>query len=146
MRAVRQLLEMVPTTDVAELASVLVKDGDYNIIADNYIEIVVTARIDTKTVRLMQGKDLNVDDTKSYGATKRGSLSAAETKEYTPDPPMTVETEWNELKTRKESIRLNREELETAGLDDESVMKNRGQLRKDEKKYNNHCAKFFLKL
>jgi hypothetical protein len=59
---------------------------------------------------------------------------------------MTVETEWNELKKRKESIRLNREELETAGLDDESVMKNRGQLRKDEKKYNNHCAKFFLKL
>lgn len=80
MRAVRQLLEMVPTTDVAELASVLAKDGDYNIIADNYIEVVVTFRIDTKTVRLMQGKDLNVDDTKSYGATKRASLSAADTK------------------------------------------------------------------
>lgn len=158
MKAIRQLLEMVPTTDVAELVSVLAKDGDYNIIADNDTEIVVTFRIGSKTVRLMQGKDLNVDDPKSYGATKRATLSAVETKQYTPDPPMTVplqqylmalaidENEWNEFKKRKEAIRLKREELETADLDDESVMKERGQLHKDQNKYNNHSAKFFLKL
>lgn len=159
VKAIRKLLEMVPTTDVLAIAKALAKHGDYKVLADNENEIVVTFRVGSKAVRLMQAKDVDVDDPKSYGATKRAASSAAEAKQYTPDPPMTAELqqhlmalaivdkdEWKELKKRQESIRLKREELQTADLDKESSKKKRIQLHKDTNKYNNHCAKFFLNL
>lgn len=159
VKAIRQLLEMVPTTDVLAVAKALAEDGDYNVLADNDNEIVVTFRTGSKAVRLMQAKDVDVDDPKSYGATKRAASSAAEAKQYTPDLPMTAELqqylmalaivdkdEWKELKKRQKSIRLKREEVQSANLDEESRKKRRIQLRKDTNKYNNHCAKFFLSL
>lgn len=159
VKAIRQLLEMVPTTDVVAVAKAVAEDGDYNVLADNDTEIVVTFRIGSKAVRLMQAKDVDVDHPKSYGTTKRAASSAAEAKQYTPDPPMTVELqqylmalaivekdELKELNKRKETIRLKAEELRTADLDEESRKKRRTQLRKDTNKHNNRCAKFFLNL
>lgn len=159
VKAIRQLLEMVPSTDVLAVAQALADYGEYNVLADNDNETVVTFRIGSRAVRLMQAKDVDVDDAKSYGATKRAASSAAEAKQYTPDPPMTVELqqylmalaivdkdELKDLNKRKESIRLKQEELQTADLDEESNKKKRMQLRKDTNKYNNHCAKFFLTL
>lgn len=150
---------MVPTTDVVAVAKALAEDGDYKTLADNDTEIVVTFRIRSKAVRLMQAKDVDVDDPKSYGTTKRAASSAAEAKQYTPDPPMTVELqqylmalaivekdEWKELNKRKEAISLKQEELQTADLGEESRKKKTTHLRKDTNKYNNHCAKFFLNL
>lgn len=159
VKAIRQLLEMVPTTGVLAVAKALAEGGEFTVLADNDNEIVVTFRIGSRAVRLMQAKDVDVDDPKSYGATKRAASSAAEAKQYTPDPSMTVELqqylmalaivdkdEWKELNKRKEAIRLRREELQTANLDEESRKKKRIQLRKDTNKNNNHCAKFFLNL
>lgn len=159
MKAIRQLLEMVPTTDVVAVAKALAEDGDYKILADNDTEIVVTFRIGSKAVRLMQAKDVDVDDPKSYGTTQRAASSAAEAKQYTPDPPMTVELqqylmalaivekdEWKGLNKRKEAISLKQEELQSADLGEESRKEKSTQLRKDTNKYNNHCVKFFLNL
>lgn len=159
VKAIRKLLEMIPTTDVPAVARALAEKGDYNVLADNNNEIVVTFRLGSKDVRLMQAKDVDVGDPKSYGATKRAASSAAEAKRYTPDSPMTVELqqylmalaivdkdEWNDLKKRQETIRLKREDLQAANLDKESSRERRIQLRKDTNKYNNHCARFFLKL
>lgn len=159
VKAIRQLLEMVPTTDISVLASTMAEDGKFHILADNDTEIVVIFVIGSKSVRLMQAKDVDVDDPKSYAATKRAVMSAADAKQYTPDPAMTVglqqylmalkigdEDEWKELEKRKESIRLKQEELQNAGSDKELSKKKRIQLRKENNKYSNHCAKFFLKL
>lgn len=159
VKAIRQLLEMVLTTDVLVVAKALAEDGDYNVVADNDNEIVAAFRIGSKAVHLMQAKDVDVDDPESYGATKRAASSAAEAKQYTPDLHMTAELqqylmglaivdkdEWKELKKRQESVRLKREEVQSAGLDEESKKKRRIQLRKDTNKYNNYCAKFFLNL
>lgn len=159
VKAIRRLLEKVPTTDILAVAKALANNGDYNVIADNNTEIVVTFRIGSKTVRLMQAKDIDVDDPKSYGATKRAASSAADAKRYTPDPAMTVELqqylmalaivdkdEWKELNKRKEAIRVKREDLQTADLNKELRKEKRVQLHKDTNKYNNHCVKFFLNL
>lgn len=159
VKAIRKLLEMIPTTNVRAVARALAEKGNYNVLADNNNEIVVTFRLGSKAVRLMQAKDVDVGDPKSYGATKRAASSAAEAKKYTPDLPMTVELqqylmalaivdkdEWNDLKKRQETIGLKREDLQAAKLDKESSRERRIQLRKDTNKYNNHCARFFLKL
>ncbi|KAI7777672.1 hypothetical protein LA080_003165 [Diaporthe eres] len=159
LKATRQLLEMVPTTDVVAVAKALAEDGDDAVLADNDTEIVVTFRIGSKAVRLMQAKDVDVDDPKSYGTTQRAASSAAEAKQYTRGPPMTVELqqdlmalaivekdEWKELNKRKEAISLKQEELQSADLGEESRRKKSTQLRKDTNKYNNHCVKFFLNL
>lgn len=159
VKAIRQLLEMVPTTDILTVTKALASNGDYNVITDNDTEIVVTFRIGSKAVRLMQAKDIDVDNPKSYGATKRAASSAADAKRYTPDPDMTVDLqrylmalaivdkdEWKELNKRKEAVRVKREDLQTADLNKESRKVKRAQLRKDTNKYNLYCAKFFLNL
>lgn len=159
MKAIRQLLETVPTTDILAVAKALANNGHYNIIADNDTEIVVTFRVGSKAVRLMQAKDVDVDNPKSYGATKRAASSAADAKRCTPDPAMTVELqqylmalaivdrdEWKELNKRKEAIRVKREDLQTEDLNKELRKEKRIQLYKDTNKYNNHCARFFLNL
>lgn len=51
---------------------------------------MVKLRIDS-AVRLIQAKDVDVGDPKFYAATKRAALSAAEARQHTPDPPMTVD-------------------------------------------------------
>lgn len=50
------------------------------------------------------------------------------------------------LEERKGSIRLKREKIQTEDPDEELSKKKRAQLRKDNNKFNNHCAEFFFKL
>lgn len=92
MKAIRELLELVPTTDVLTLASTFAEDGKYGTLVNDDTEIVLEFRVGSKSVRLMQAKDIDVDDRdSSYGATRRAALSTAEANQHTPDPPMTVD-------------------------------------------------------
>jgi hypothetical protein len=82
---------MMPTTDVQALVSNLADDGRYEVLVDDDTEIIGTCRVGPMSIRLMQARDIDVDNPNSFGAPKRAALSAAKAKQLTPDPPMSVD-------------------------------------------------------
>lgn len=158
VKAIREFLEMVPTMDVQALVSNLGNDGQYEVLVNNDTEITVTCRIGSMSVRLMQAKDIDVDDTKSFAATKRAALSAAKTKQLTPDPPMSIDlqqyllaldlvddSKWHDLEKREQSIASKKEELGADTTRDETNTKKLAKLHKEEVRYQRDVAKYFKK-
>lgn len=157
--AIQELLHMVPTTDVQALASNLADDGRYEILVNDDSEIVITCRIGSKSVRLMQATDIDVNDSNSFGATKRAALSASKARQLTPDPPMTIDlqqylmalelvqnSKWHELEERGQSIKDMKEEVGTGKSGHEASSKKLVQLHKEEARYKKDLAKFFKSL
>lgn len=160
VRANRELLEMVPTTAIEAIASEVANDGRYEVVTNNDTETVVVFQVGSKTVRLMQTKDINIEDPKSFGEIKRATLAAAKAKQLTPDPSMTVElqqylmaveladnSEWHELEERVQSIQSRKERRLRHG---EAESKARSKIpvksRKEDARHRRDVAKFFKKL
>lgn len=107
----------------------------------------------------MQARDIDVDDPKSFGVTKRAALSATKTKQLTPDPPMSVDlqqylmaldlidnSKWHELEKREQFLTSKKDEIESGTTGDEANTKKLAHLHKEEARYKKELTKFFKRL
>ncbi|ROW14238.1 hypothetical protein VPNG_04237 [Cytospora leucostoma] len=160
VRAIRELLEMVPTTDIETIASETADNGRYEVLKNNDTEEIVIFQVRSKTVRLMQAKDIDVEKPKSYRETRRAALSAAKAKQLTPDPSMTIDlqqylmseelvdnNDWLDLKEREQSIKSRKEGIVGDGkAEGKANSKMSVQLRKEEVRYKKEVARLFKRL
>ncbi|KAK8018928.1 hypothetical protein PG991_008118 [Apiospora marii] len=71
LESIKTMLARVPNADVVELAKAVGDHGSIKIAHDHEEEVVVGFRLQSKTVHLMQCRDIDLDQAKPFGATKR---------------------------------------------------------------------------
>ncbi|KAI3337572.1 hypothetical protein HD806DRAFT_43758 [Xylariaceae sp. AK1471] len=86
----RQILEKTATHDIHSLAKEFSNYGVYNIEQDDVFELVATFRMGPRTIRLMQAKDLDVNDPKSYNKSNRAKVSNKKVRNIVPEPAMKI--------------------------------------------------------
>lgn len=87
--ALRSLLALIPSKPLQEVCHTLSNGGTYSSIRDTPEEMVVTFQLGKKSVRLMQCRDLDVTDEKSYNKSTRARTSQANTDAQLDEPLMT---------------------------------------------------------
>lgn len=91
VNSIRLLLNKIPSTPFEEIAEAMANDNTYRLVDDNPREIIITFGLASRSVRLMQCKDVDVTDENSYDQTLRAKLSKKKTESQLTDPPMTAE-------------------------------------------------------
>jgi hypothetical protein len=86
----RQLLHKIPSHDIQSMAQQFSNQGLYIIEQDDAFELVATFRMGHQTVRLMQAKDIDVNDPTSYNKTNRARVSNEKTRSIVPEPAMKI--------------------------------------------------------
>jgi hypothetical protein len=75
VKSLQALLEMVPTTPLTEVATAVSDGKKFTIVKDTEEEIVVMFALGSISVRLMQCRDLDVTNDKTYDQTARAKRS-----------------------------------------------------------------------
>ncbi|RYP73844.1 hypothetical protein DL769_004145 [Monosporascus sp. CRB-8-3] len=88
---IAEMFRDTPTTDIKTLAAAFSEGpGDWTVVRDDSKEVVVSFRIGTKTVRLMQALDLDKEDPATIDNSQRAKTSEIEAKELIGEEPMPV--------------------------------------------------------
>ncbi|KAI1811335.1 hypothetical protein GGS20DRAFT_593292 [Poronia punctata] len=95
-----KFLEKIPTTDVITLAEEYSGTDGYRIEHDDESELVVTLRLGNRTVRLMQARDLDVNDPKSYNKSNRARTATKKAREALTEPAMLISVQKHLVATR----------------------------------------------
>ncbi|OIW34298.1 hypothetical protein CONLIGDRAFT_688047 [Coniochaeta ligniaria NRRL 30616] len=91
VRSIHSLLEIIPSTPLAEIPDTLSVGKTCKVVRDTPEELVITFELAARTVRLMQCKDLDVRDEASYNRSARAKSSQQNTDAQLQEDAMTPE-------------------------------------------------------
>ncbi|KAI8632273.1 hypothetical protein F5Y19DRAFT_472299 [Xylariaceae sp. FL1651] len=93
---IKQLLRLLkesPTYNVHTLAKEFANNGMFDVRHDDAWEIVVTLKMRAQTARLMQTRDLDNDDLRTYSRSIRATLAAQKVRDGLAGPRMNISTQ-----------------------------------------------------
>jgi hypothetical protein len=86
---IRSLLVIIPSTPLADIPNALSIGIKHEILRDTAEEVVITFKLGTRSVRLMQCRDVDVTDERSYNRSARARESQANTNAQLQEAAMT---------------------------------------------------------
>lgn len=114
-----QLLEKSPSHEIHSLAKEFSDHGAFKMERDDAFEVVATFKMSSRKIRLMQAKDLDVKNPKSYNQSSRAKLSAKKSRDIVPEPSMKISVQ--QYLVAKHLITSHSQELAKSGQKQEST-------------------------